>query len=1190
MGCNQSTPEVVVAPAARTETKGTWDSDFCLTPTESIAPTVVRKTKTEKPVVFNPHAVQPIAEAPSLYGPSGRVEENDVSPPLKPDRGARDIGHVAPKTPTSPRVKKSPSKRPPLPKANPHRPDTGDDTSQPAPPSPVHVRPDLRTTASQLPLPNANQAPREGTFQDYYIEGAQLGKGAFANVFVGIEKSTQKRWAVKHILDRKKMIWNGRDALVDELVTLEKLRFAPNVVYMHDHFVDKTSCYLVLELLPGKELFDHLIQRGTFTEGEARDSCRCILEALKYMHERRVTHRDLKPENILLADAARLFPVKLSDFGFSKTIRNRNECRTLCGTPGYLAPEILERWPAYDVKVDVWSFGVILFLLLGGYLPFDSPGDNDVKRVFERTRNGQYYFYPQRWQPISSSAKELVGRCLTINPNHRISAEEALLHPWLATRIPLPNKQISAVDLADTMERTKVQGQQKKPNDHAQRVQELNDDFTVFLGERQGDSIVSHFVGGPKSTRSASMSTATSAFPDDSSSGKPFAEFYDVGELLGSGGFATVYRCTYKRTGMSFAVKEVDHTKLNEKEKAILKDEIVVLQFLRGVPYIIRLYDVFREQNRTLMILEEMKGGDLLSRIVEKDVYTEREARQLCKALFHAVNFCHKKRIAHRDIKLDNLLLQEKGNDASLKLADFGFAKKVPKPQENGTQILLKTLCGTPSYMAPEIFWSRKVGYDFRCDMWSVGIVVFALLGGYLPFDGDTKTIAQRIYQEKISFHPEYWKETSTSAKKLIEGFLEKDVDKRVSAEQALESRWMSLDDGALSALDLSVTKSKLAGMSGKKKVQAVVRGIIGVNKLQAQYGLANDVSDDDALLSINEEEVDDDMDFELEFTDVYEMNEEPGNGIFSKFRVATALTGKQEYSVKKIVRRELHPGDLVALNDEIEVLQAIKDCDSKSVACLHEVYEDPDATYLVFEKLSGQVLIERLIQQRKYTEFDAKELIRSLLLGVSHCHSKRIAIRNLTLDNLLLPEGKESRIIITDFEFSKRVIFSNSLRTQCGTQEFVAPEVLENRPAYDVSCDMWSVGVILFIMLGGYYPFRGRTDEEKLRNVRYGIFEFRPELWSGVTEDAKDLLRRMMTVNPEDRVSANDALSSEWMEADDRTLDADLSENVQELRHEMGHKLKAAVNAIMAKNKLEQLLAPPAGRRGSMAGYQVDL
>lgn len=155
--------------------------------------------------------------------------------------------------------------------------------------------------------------------------------------------------------------------------------------------------------------------------------------------------------SIFSQDPKLLLPVKLADFGFAKSVEKKNGCRTLCGTPGYLAPEILERWPAYDVKCDVWSVGVILFLLLGGYLPFD---DEDEDKVFDRTRNGQYDFRPQFWRHVSNGAKDLVTQCLTINPRKRFDATQALAHEWMAQaqESELANHQLDVEKLKNMVE------------------------------------------------------------------------------------------------------------------------------------------------------------------------------------------------------------------------------------------------------------------------------------------------------------------------------------------------------------------------------------------------------------------------------------------------------------------------------------------------------------------------------------------------------------------------------------------------------------------------------------------------------------------------------------------------------------------------------------------------------------------
>ena len=213
--------------------------------------------------------------------------------------------------------------------------------------------------------------------------------------------------------------------------------------------------------------------------------------------------------------------IKLADFGFAKMVKTQNGCRTLCGTPGYLAPEILERWPAYDTKCDLWSVGVILFLLLGGYLPFE---DEDEDKVFDRTRNGQYEFHPHYFGKVSNEAKELVTILLTINPSKRASADKALEHKWMKrVGSELNTKQLNADKLKATiMAKEKIR---KAVNAVvvANRLNDLNEGFTQYLRRRRDDE--PNFSIHPGQRRTASIA-------DDSTSGEPFSEFYTVGDLV----------------------------------------------------------------------------------------------------------------------------------------------------------------------------------------------------------------------------------------------------------------------------------------------------------------------------------------------------------------------------------------------------------------------------------------------------------------------------------------------------------------------------------------------------------------------------------------------------------------------------------------------------------------------------------
>lgn len=183
----------------------------------------------------------------------------------------------------------------------------------------------------------------------------------------------------------------------------------------------------------------------------------------------------------------------------------------------------------------------------------------------------------------------------------------------------------------------------------ANRVKQLNDGFAEYMEKRKNDNAENKIA--KKKHREEER------FVEDSLTGQPFEDFYEIGEELGEGGYAFVYRCTHKRTQKTYAVKEVVISKMENGGESTLKDEIAALKMLRGGSHIVRLYDVFYDDDSCFMVMEEMKGGDLLSRIVDKEVYTEREARGVCKVLFEAVLYCHQMKVAHRDIKPENLLL-----------------------------------------------------------------------------------------------------------------------------------------------------------------------------------------------------------------------------------------------------------------------------------------------------------------------------------------------------------------------------------------------------------------------------------------------------------------------------------------------------------------------------------------------------
>lgn len=196
----------------------------------------------------------------------------------------------------------------------------------------------------------------------------------------------------------------------------------------------------------------------------------------------------------------------------------------------------------------------------------------------------------------------------------------------------------------------------------ANRVEQLKDGFNLYLTKKREDSLMSVMTGTRASTVRPPQRGA------DNEAGLPFWSCYERGEELGEGGFAVVFRATHKLTRETFAVKDITISKLEAGSESALQDEIDALKLLRGGPHIVRLFDVFEEPDHKYLVMEEMKGGELLLRIVEKEVYTEREARKVCKILFEAVDFMHNKRIAHRDLKPENLLLVVSCNKCDVSL------------------------------------------------------------------------------------------------------------------------------------------------------------------------------------------------------------------------------------------------------------------------------------------------------------------------------------------------------------------------------------------------------------------------------------------------------------------------------------------------------------------------------------------
>ncbi|XP_052317833.1 calcium/calmodulin-dependent protein kinase (CaM kinase) II beta 1 isoform X28 [Oncorhynchus keta] len=280
-------------------------------------------------------------------------------------------------------------------------------------------------------------------FTDEFQLYEELGKGAFSVVRRCVKLCTGQEYAAK-IINTKKLSARDHQKLEREARICRLLKHSnivpwrrkaqvpgSGLVRLHDSISEEGFHYLLFDLVTGGELFEDIVAREYYSEADASHCIQQILEAVLHCHQMGVVHRDLKPENLLLASKCKNAAVKLADFGLAIEVQGDQQAWFgFAGTPGYLSPEVLRK-EAYGKPVDIWACGVILYILLVGYPPF---WDEDQHKLYQQIKAGAYDFPSPEWDTVTPEAKNLINQMLTINPAKRITAQEALKHPWVCQR------------------------------------------------------------------------------------------------------------------------------------------------------------------------------------------------------------------------------------------------------------------------------------------------------------------------------------------------------------------------------------------------------------------------------------------------------------------------------------------------------------------------------------------------------------------------------------------------------------------------------------------------------------------------------------------------------------------------------------------------------------------------------------
>uniref|UniRef100_A0A8C6XDU6 Ribosomal protein S6 kinase n=1 Tax=Naja naja TaxID=35670 RepID=A0A8C6XDU6_NAJNA len=661
----------------------------------------------------------------------------------------------------------------------------------------------------------------EGSVQEYTItylvkEGSEkadpsqfellkvLGQGSFGKVFL-VRKITppdnSHLYAMKVL---KKATLKVRDRLRTKLerdILVEVNH--PFIVKLHYAFQTEGKVYLILDFLRGGDLFMRLSKEVMFTEEDVKFYLAELALGLGHLHRLGIVYRDLKPENILLDDEGH---IKLTDFGLSKeAIDHEKKAYSFCGTVEYMAPEVVNR-QGHTQSADWWSYGVLMFEMLTGALPFQGKDRKETMTLILKAKLGMPQF-------LSCEAQSLLRALFKRNPINRLGSG------------PDGVEEIKRHSFYSTIDWNKLFRREIKPP-FKPAVGRPDDTFYFdkeFTSRTPKDSPgVPPSAGAHQLFRGFSF-VATGLIEDEKAKAPPtplhsvvqqlhgknlqFNDGYLVKEAIGVGSYSVCKRCVHKATSTEYAVKIIDKSKRDPSE------EIEILLRYGQHPNIITLKDVYDDGKHVYLVTELMRGGELLDRILKQKCFSEREASSVLHTICKTVEYLHSQGVVHRDLKPSNILyVDESSNPECIRICDFGFAKQLRA--DNG---LLMTPCYTANFVAPEVL--KRQGYDEACDIWSLGILLYTMLAGYTPFaNGPSDTpeeILVRIGGGKFSLKGGNWNTVSDAAKDLVSKMLHVDPHQRLTAKQVLQHQWITQKDklprSQLSHQDVQLVKGAMA-------------------------------------------------------------------------------------------------------------------------------------------------------------------------------------------------------------------------------------------------------------------------------------------------------------------------------------------------------------------------------------------
>ncbi|NXV14635.1 KS6A2 kinase, partial [Cepphus grylle] len=632
-----------------------------------------------------------------------------------------------------------------------------------------------------------------------------LGQGSYGKVFLvrKIKGSDAGQLYAMKVLKKATLKVRDRVRSKMERDILAEVNH-PFIVKLHYAFQTEGKLYLILDFLRGGDLFTRLSKEVMFTEEDVKFYLAELALALDHLHGLGIIYRDLKPENILLDEEGH---IKITDFGLSKeAIDHDKRAYSFCGTIEYMAPEVVNR-RGHTQSADWWSFGVLMFEMLTGSLPFQGKDRKETMALILKAKLGMPQF-------LSIEAQSLLRALFKRNPSNRLGAgfdgvEEIKRHPFFVTIDwnQLYRKEIKppfkpAVGRPEDTFHFDPEFTSRTPTD-SPGVPPSANAHHLFRGF---SFVASNLVQEP-AQQDVHKITVHPIVQQLHGNNIHFTDGYEIKEDIGIGSYSVCKRCVHKATETEFAVKIIDKSKRDPSE------EIEILLRYGQHPNIITLKDVYDDGKYVYLVMELMRGGELLDRILRQKCFSEREASAVLCTITRTVDYLHSQGVVHRDLKPSNILyMDESGNPDSIRICDFGFAKQLRA--ENG---LLMTPCYTANFVAPEVL--KRQGYDAACDIWSLGILLYTMLAGFTPFangpDDTPEEILARIGSGKYALTGGNWDSVSDTAKDIVSKMLHVDPHQRLTAVQVLRHPWIVnreyLSQSQLSRQDVHLVKGAMA-------------------------------------------------------------------------------------------------------------------------------------------------------------------------------------------------------------------------------------------------------------------------------------------------------------------------------------------------------------------------------------------